>query len=286
MLGNDGQVKLLDFGIAVGLSDDGALKKRGPTLGTPNYMSPEQILGRELTAQSDFYSLATVLFELLTGRQLFKAKKVKDLFRTVVRQKAPRLTSIRPDMPEGLADVLARALEKNPKVRFSSGEEMARAIEPFMKSFQTVEGRPLPQQRLVRQLRQQRFFKTFSELEVALLLERVKLRTFTPNQQLLEKGDRTRRLLLITHGTAVCLRNGKFKNTVGAGECIGETSFVNSIPEPHSYRALTSVSALEISAAALETLPPRVNKHYFRHISDVLVERLANRDECSIDVSL
>jgi len=95
MLSDDGSVKVLDFGIAVGLTGAAGLSKKGPTLGTPNYMSPEQILGKELTASSDFYSLATVLFELLTSRQLFKAQKVKDLFRTVVHQVAPRLSDIR-----------------------------------------------------------------------------------------------------------------------------------------------------------------------------------------------
>ncbi|MBX2823091.1 MAG: serine/threonine protein kinase, partial [Gammaproteobacteria bacterium] len=82
MVARDGTVKLLDFGIAVGLSESSGLSQRGPTLGTPNYMSPEQILGKELGPASDFYSLGTVLFELLTGKQLFKAKKVKDLFKT------------------------------------------------------------------------------------------------------------------------------------------------------------------------------------------------------------
>jgi len=96
MLSEGGAVKVLDFGIAVGLTGAAGLSRKGPTLGTPNYMSPEQILGKELTASSDFYSLATVLFELLTSRQLFKAQKVKDLFRTVVHQVAPRLSDIKP----------------------------------------------------------------------------------------------------------------------------------------------------------------------------------------------
>jgi len=97
MLSDGGAVKVLDFGIAVGLTGAAGLSRKGPTLGTPNYMSPEQILGKELTASSDFYSLATVLFELLTSRQLFKARKVKDLFRTVVHQVAPRLSDIKPE---------------------------------------------------------------------------------------------------------------------------------------------------------------------------------------------
>jgi len=287
MLAYDGSVKLLDFGIAVGLSDDGSLKKEGPTLGTPNYMSPEQILGRELAEQSDFYSLATVLFELLTGRQLFKAKKVKDLFRTVIHKKAPLLTDIRPDLPDGLAKVLRKALEKKPSARYKTGAEMAKAIEPFMKSYQAVENRPLRQQRLVQLLRQQAFFKSFSEMEVVLFLERVKLRTFTPSQIILAKGEKERKLLVITDGSVKCTRNNAFVTLMGPGDCLGETSFIHGIAESRSYLALTSVSALEITSEDLARLPPKVHKHYHRYISDVLVDRLAKRgDAQQVDVQL
>lgn len=286
MLSFDGSVKLLDFGIAVGLDEGGSLKKKGPTLGTPNYMSPEQILGRELAAQSDFYSLATVLFELLTGRQLFKAKKVKDLFRTVVHQKAPKLTAIRPDLPDGLADVVSKALEKNPKLRFQTGREMANAIEPFLRTYRSVEQRPLPQQRLIKQLRKQAFFKSFSDVEVALLLERVQLKNYKAHEQVLSKGDQVRRLLVITDGVVSCLRNDKFSAIVGVGECIGETGFINGIAESRNYHALTSVTALEFSTDALAQLPPKVHLHYYRHISDILVDRLARSDGQTIDMPL
>ena len=286
MLSFDGEVKLLDYGIAVGLSDEGALKKEGPTLGTPNYMSPEQILGRELAAQSDFYSLATVLFELLTGRQLFKAKKVKDLFRTVVHQKAPRLTAIRPDLPEGLADVVAKALEKKPKARFQSGADFAKAIEPFLKGYQAVQNRPPAQRQLIKQLKQQVFFKTFSEVEVALLLEHVKLKTFSPWDTLLAKGEQTRSVLLITDGVVKCTRHGTLSSIVEQGECIGETGFVNGVAEPRHYTALTDISALEFDPKALAELPPKVQTHYHRHIADVLLDRLARGDKFSIDMPL
>ncbi|MFK7858954.1 MAG: protein kinase [Granulosicoccus sp.] len=286
MLSFDGSVKLLDFGIAVGLEDDGALKKKGPTLGTPNYMSPEQILGKELLAQSDFYSLATVLFELLTGRQLFKAKKVKDLFRTVVHKKAPKLTAIRPDLPDGLADVLSKALEKKPNARFQTGKDMAKALEPFLKTFRAVEQRPLPQQRLIKRLRRQTFFKTFSDVEVALLLERVQLKTYAPNESIMRKGEQVRRLLVITDGAVKCTRNGRFSMLMGAGECIGESGFINGIAEPRSYHALTQVSALEFSTEALAQLPPKVHLHYYRHVSDILVDRLARGDRQTVDMIL
>ncbi|MBX2878578.1 MAG: protein kinase [Granulosicoccus sp.] len=282
MLAADGSVKILDFGIAVGLDKSGALKKKGPTLGTPNYMSPEQILGRELGPQSDFYSLATVLFEMLTGRQLFKAKKVKDLFRTVVHQTAPRLTAIRPDMPRGLSDVLAKALAKKPDIRFRSGDELIRALAPYLEGFRAVETRPPAQQRLIKLLRKQAFFKVFSEVEIALLLERVKVRTYEPGETLIAKGEGDRRLLVLTDGVSVCYRNNSYHSVLITGECLGESGFINGVGDNCSHRSLTSVSALEFTANALAELPPKVHLHYYRHISDIMVARLAEVDQVAV----
>lgn len=286
MLSEGGQVKLLDFGIAVGLREGGGLKRQGPTLGTPNYMSPEQILGKELVATSDFYSLATVLFELLTGRQLFKAKKVKDLFRTVVHQVAPRLHLIRPDLPVGLSDVIAKALEKRPTMRFQSGAEMADALQPYIEDFRIVEQRPLAQQRLIRQLQKQAFFRSFSDVEIARLLERVKVRTFATNDTLIRNHSNHRQLLILTDGLVRAQHGGRFVGLFSEGECLGEAGFINGTPDTHHLLALTPVNALELSADALAELPPKVHLHYYRHISDILVARASSKNAVRLDCVL
>lgn len=286
MLAENGDVKLLDFGIAVGIRDGGGLKNKGPTLGTPNYMSPEQILGRELGSPSDFYSLATVLFELLTGRQLFKAKKVKDLFRTVVHKRAPRLTDIRPDLPAELSDVIAKALEKKPKDRYQSGREMAEALQPFEEMFGLVEKRPAAQQRLIRELQGQRFFAQFSELEITHLLEHVQVKSFSENDVIMEVGDDQRRILILTDGAAKIESDGKYLRLIGEGECLGETGFINGGANKHRVEALTSVNALVLSSEVMSELPPKIHLHYYRHISEILVERTARAEMPDVDIAL
>lgn len=286
MLGEGGTVKLLDFGIAVGLTGEAGLSKQGPTLGTPNYMSPEQILGKDLTPSSDFYSLATVLFELLTSRQLFKAQKVKDLFRTVVHQVAPRLSDIKPELPEELSNVLAKALEKKPEQRYQSGAEMAAALTPFIERFKIVEERPVAQQRFIRQLQAQEFFNTFSEVEIAQLLELVRVKTFTPGDILIDADDVERRLFVVTHGVVKVSENHEIIRICTEGECIGELGFIHGAPETKKMQALTDVNVLEVSADSLSELPPKVHLHYYRVISDVLVERLATEGSLQVDVFL
>ena len=286
MLSDEGAVKLLDFGIAVGLSGEAGLSKQGPTLGTPNYMSPEQIMGKELGPSSDFYSLATVLFELLTSRQLFKAQKVKDLFRTVVHQVAPRLSDIKAGMPEALSDVVAKALEKKPEQRYQSGAEMAEALIPFIERFRIVEQRPVAQQRFIKQLQAQQFFNTFSDVEIAQLLELVKVKTFSPGDVLIDSGDVQRRLFVLTHGVVKVSENDSLVRVCGEGQCIGELGFIHGAPESKKMQALTDVNVLEVSADSLSELPPKVHLHYYRVISDVLVARLATEGSLRLDYVL
>lgn len=284
MLADNGVVKLLDFGIAVGLRDEGELKRKGPTLGTPNYMSPEQILGRELGPPSDFYSLATVLFELLTGRQLFKAKKVKDLFRTVVHRPAPRLRQIRPDLPQELSNVLAKALEKKPEARYQSGQDMARALRPFIEKFGLQSRRPLARQKLIRRLRQQAFFRSFSEAEISQLLDRVQVRRFSPQDTLTARGTTLRRLLVITDGVACVRAQNRYLRLLSEGESLGEGSFISGAPSSHDVIALTDVKALELSAGSLSKLPSKIHLHFYRHVSELLRagNALADAAECDL----
>jgi len=286
MLGDDGSVKILDFGIAVGLTGEAGLSKQGPTLGTPNYMSPEQILGKDLGPSSDFYSLATVLFELLTSRQLFKAQKVKDLFRTVVNQRAPRLNDVKPELPDALADVLSKALEKKPERRYQSGADMAAELVPFIERFRIVEQRPVAQQRFIKQLQFQQFFSTFSDVEIAQLLEIVRVKTFSPGDMLIDAGDVERRLFVVTNGMVKVTENDDLIRLCAEGQCIGELGFIHGAPETKKMQALTDVNVLEVSADSLSDLPPKVHLHYYRVISDVLVARLATEGKLQPDISL
>lgn len=286
MLADDGSVKLLDFGIAIGLNGAAGLSKQGPTLGTPNYMSPEQIMGKTLTTASDFYSLATVLFELLTSRQLFKAKKVKELFKIVVNKTPPLLHEIKSDMPAELSQVLAKALAKDPRQRYQNGEALAVALMPFIERFKIIEQRPAAQQRFIRQLKQQAFFLSFSDVEIAQLLEVIKVRTFCKEEQLITSGCVDRKLLIITHGAVKITENGDLIRLCGEGECVGELGFIHGAAESKDVISLTDVNVLEVSSDALNDLPPKVHLHYYRQISDVLVERLAREGRLMLDYNL
>ncbi len=121
-LGSD-TVKVTDFGIA--RVSDSHRTRTGMVLGTPSFMSPEQLSGRRVDGRSDLYSLGVMLFQLLTGRLPHRADSMAMLMQQIATVPAPDVRSLRPDLSDELANVVALSLEKRPEVRYQTGQAMA-----------------------------------------------------------------------------------------------------------------------------------------------------------------
>jgi serine/threonine protein kinase len=120
-------LKITDFGIAR-LSGAGSTRT-GIVLGTPSFMSPEQLEGRTVTGHSDLFSLGVSLFQLLTGQLPFTADSMTGLMQRIAEAPHPPLRAIRPDLPACAESIIDRALAKNPDARFDSGAQMAAALD-------------------------------------------------------------------------------------------------------------------------------------------------------------
>ena len=116
-------VKVTDFGIAR-ITDD-CRTRTGMVLGTPSFMSPEQMAGRRLDGRTDLYSLGVMLFQLLTGALPHRSHHMAELMRSIVNDTAPDVRSLRPELPETLANVVALALERRVELRYADGLQLA-----------------------------------------------------------------------------------------------------------------------------------------------------------------
>ena len=134
MLTKDGEVKVADFGLArLLLGDDPQLTRAGTTLGTPMYMSPEQIQEGKVDIRSDLYSLGVTLYHMLAGRPPFTGETPLALAMKHVQAEVPDILAFRPNLPPSLVEVLSRLLAKSPDDRFSDpGQVLA-----FLKQHQT-----------------------------------------------------------------------------------------------------------------------------------------------------
>jgi serine/threonine-protein kinase len=116
-------VKVTDFGIA--RITDSSKTKTGLVLGTPSFMSPEQLAGKKVDGRSDLYSLGVMLFQMLAGLLPFRGDSMAELMFKIANEEAADIRKIRSDIPELLANVVAIALSKRPETRYQTGEKLA-----------------------------------------------------------------------------------------------------------------------------------------------------------------
>ncbi len=128
-LTDDGQVKILDFGLAKVESDPQCLTRTGSSIGTPAYMSPEQTRGQSLDARTDLWSLGVVFFELLSGQQPFTAANVLALIHAIHTSPPASLSRLRPDVPAPLVEIVDKLMAKDRDRRYASCRELLADLE-------------------------------------------------------------------------------------------------------------------------------------------------------------
>lgn len=126
-------VKIVDFGISkqIGSARDGAATTSPQVLGSPFYMSPEQMRADVVDERSDIWGLGAILFEMLTGRPPFIGDTLPEVYSAVLKDAPPNVDSLRAGVPAGLDDVVQRCLEKDPAQRFCDVADLAEALAPY-----------------------------------------------------------------------------------------------------------------------------------------------------------
>jgi serine/threonine-protein kinase len=131
-------VKVTDFGIA--RITDSSKTKTGVILGTPSYMSPEQVVGEKIDGRSDLFSLGVMLFHMLTGTLPFNADSLARLMFMIANEPAPDIRTIRPELPARLATVVALSLNKRPEARYQDGGRFAAHLRVVLSEMSSVPG--------------------------------------------------------------------------------------------------------------------------------------------------
>ncbi len=276
LLNRHGKVKIGDFGIAKLESEE--VTEVLATMGSPRYMSPEQILDQPLTASTDLYSLGVVMYELLSGHGAFEARRFSQLTTKILTQPPRPLDEIRVDLPPELVALVHRAIEKRAADRFASGQEMASAIArvyPFLE--QSVDS--LDEQRRFEMLRGLEFFVEFSDANLREIGRVAHWKRFQPEQRVLREGDMGQSFHVIVSGEVGLYKGGARIAILTKGQCFGELGYLTRTPRSASVRSRDDTVTVSMDPGDISPLSVTCQMRFRDAFARAVAERLASTTE-------
>jgi len=244
MLAEGSEVKISDFGAAY-------LRKsqvvQTAAMGSPYYMSPEQIAGKELDFHSDMYSLGVSIYELLTGKKPFTAETIEALVQKIQNQEPAPPSSARSGLPKSVDSVVLRAMAKKPERRYRSWAEFALELSKVVQ--QTLPPGVIPDSEKYVALKREPTLAGLSDLELWELARAAKWVRVPPGSTIMRENDKGRKLFCLGKGEAKVTRHGHLLNVIHEGECFGEMAYIRDGGAP---RSATVVSVKELLLAEFE----------------------------------
>jgi eukaryotic-like serine/threonine-protein kinase len=276
MVTDSGEVKLTDFGLALNLKKQGEFDSTFIMgVGSPAYMSPEQIKEYPLDQKTDLYSLGVVFYELLTGRRPFRGANRAQLIYKIINADAPPVSVVNPNLPVAMDKILQHALEKDLYSRYKNGADMAKDLTAVR--YQILDDTYVPMDSTrFNVLRKLGFFTDFGDVELWETLRISKWRTIDGDTTLMREGDEGNSFGIIVEGEVEVSLAGKRLSIVGAGEPVGEAGYLNTFAQtrPYTVTTLTCVTYLEVNPAALDLATEECLSHFREALTATLLRRM------------
>jgi serine/threonine protein kinase len=272
LIGAQGDIKISDFGVAL---HAGGEHTHLQGVGSPAYMSPEQVQDKELSHQTDIYSLGVVMYQLLTGKLPFVAMNKASLLYQIINIEPLPPSVHRTDIPPELDRVIMKALSKDQQVRYANWTDFSRDLTQTYRhlelpadsisdteKFNAIKGLP--------------FFKDFRDVEV---WETVRISSFRRIQQdkvVIKEGDVGESFFVIAAGEAEVTKAGKSLNRLEAGQCFGEMPYFEETNARRviTISSVTPLTVIEIKAAALQKASDACQKQFNKAFVRILIDRL------------
>jgi serine/threonine protein kinase len=272
MVAGGTDVKIADFGAA-------HLRKshvvQTAAMGSPFYMSPEQIRGETLTLHSDMYSLGVALYELLTGKRPFTADRMDALIKKIMEEAPAPPSKLRADLPRGLDAIVLRALEKEPARRYPTWTEFALALSNLVEAI--LPPGVIPDSEKYVALKRVPMLSGLSDSELWELALAGKWSEVPALKTIVKENEKGTSFFLVGKGQVKVTRRKKLLNTLDAGECFGEMAFIRGgeVPRHATVESASELLLVEFEPATLA----RMSIGAQLHLTRALVRNLADRLE-------
>jgi eukaryotic-like serine/threonine-protein kinase len=272
LISGDTDIKISDFGAA---QYEQAEHTHLKGVGSPAYMSPEQVQDRELDFRTDIYSLGVLTYQMLTGKLPFRASSKASLLYQVVNIPPVPPSTFRREIRPELDAVVLRCLEKDPDARYTTWGDFSRELTQSYRSLE-VPSDNISDTEKFNTLRSLTFFKDFRDQELWEAVRITQWRKFLSEQNVIREGDTGDSFFIIITGEAKVTKTGRLLNILRAGDCFGEMLYFSetNTRRTTTISSLSPLAVIEIRAADLsqssDTLQKEMNKAFLR----ILIDRL------------
>jgi serine/threonine protein kinase len=268
-------IKVADFGAAY--------LSQGPQtqladIGSPMYMSPEQIRGEPLTHHSDMFALGVVLYQLFTGQRPFVATTLEDLLAKILGDVPLAPSSHRPELNKNIDRILLQMLAKTPQERYPSWADLALDIAKIGR-LSVYESAIADSDKFIA-LKKVRLLSHLDDAEIWELVHKGRWSRVPARTVIVREGELGRSLFFLGSGRVKVTKQGRLLNLLDAGECVGEMSYVKEgeIPRQATVEAMDDVLLAEYEKEALDLVSLRCRYQFALALLHSLVDRLALAD--------
>lgn len=268
-------IRISDFGAALATARE---TTQIAGLGSPAYMSPQQVREVPLDHRTDIYSLGIVMFELLTGRLPYETSNQYSLLYSIANDPMPRPSSFRADIPEALDLIVHRATAKDIERRYQHWSEFSHDLAfAFRNNSIAIDHDSMPEAERFQALRAMQFFREFADAELWEIIDLSRFSRVQSGTTIMREDDAGDSICFIIEGEAQVKKRGRLLNVLSAGECFGEIAVFSAAAGKRSatVEASTTTSLIILRARALRKASETCRMHFYKAFLRVLATRLS-----------
>ena len=281
LLTDDGDIKISDFGAAMRMRASDSSKTVEQTMegiiGSPGYMSPEQIRNDTLNHQTDIYSLGVVMYRLLTGRLPFNASNQLGLAYAILNADAPPPSSLRPNLPAVLDDIVMVAMAKDKQTRYANWIDFGKDLTAAFTQLRAADELSSESEQF-EALRALPFFADFTDPELWEVLRISSWAEIKKDETIMVEGGPGDALYVLIDGEVEASLRGARINSIKRGGCFGEMSYFSDKIQRRTttIKAKTDCDVIELKSSAIRGASDGVQAEFNKACMQVLIERLQN----------
>jgi serine/threonine protein kinase len=274
LLTPDMDVKIGDFSIAHVISSDTTNTMPMGFVGSPRYMSPEQVQEDTISNQTDLFSLGIIMYELLTGKHPFIADSFSRLIHQIINEKPPKMGTYRNDLPEIMEKIVYHAMQKDTAKRYKMGLNMAADLSL---AFDYLEqpAVDIEMEEKFNALQQLEFFKDFSENDIWEIIRACTWQKCENGDEIIVEGEIDDSFFIITEGTVDIVKEGIVLGELQQGDCVGEMAYLTKEERSATITSRGQSQLMKINATLIEQISVECQLQFSKVFLRTLARRLA-----------